>query len=68
MIDWTFALVFRPDITKVGLDGETAFVLREAVVDEMCAAPVGAGGAPVESAAQDPLRLAASENARPGLC
>ena len=44
MIDWTFALMFRPDITKVGLDRDTAFVLREAAVDEMRAAHVGAGG------------------------
>ena len=68
MIDWTFALVFRPDITKVGLDGETAFVLREAAVDEMRAAHVGVGGVPGQSAAKDPLRLAASETQRAGLC
>jgi NADH:ubiquinone reductase (H+-translocating) len=54
MIDWTFALLFRPDITKVGLDGETAFVLREAAVDEMRPAPVGAGGVAGQSAATDP--------------
>ena len=29
MIDWTFALLFRPDIVKVGLDSETASLLRE---------------------------------------
>jgi hypothetical protein len=29
MIDWTFGLVFRPDIVKVGLDSETALLLRE---------------------------------------
>jgi NADH dehydrogenase len=29
MIDWTFALLFRPDIVKVGLDSETALLLRE---------------------------------------
>ena len=29
MIDWTFALLFRPDIVKVGLDSETAWLLRE---------------------------------------
>jgi NADH:ubiquinone reductase (H+-translocating) len=67
MIDWTFALLFRPDITKVGLDGETAFVLREAAVEEMRAANVGAGGAPWQSAANDPLPLAASENGTAGL-
>jgi NADH dehydrogenase len=30
MIDWTFALLFRPDIVKIGLDSETALLLREA--------------------------------------
>jgi NADH dehydrogenase len=29
VIDWTFALLFRPDIVKVGLDSETALLLRE---------------------------------------
>ena len=29
MIDWTFGLLFRPDIVKVGLDSETASLLRE---------------------------------------
>ena len=61
MIDWTFALLFRPDITKVGLDGETAFVLREAAVDEIRDARVGAAGAPGQSDAKDPLPPAASE-------
>ena len=28
MIDWTFALLFRPDIVKISLDSETAFCLR----------------------------------------
>jgi NADH:ubiquinone reductase (H+-translocating) len=29
MIDWTFGLLFRPDIVKIGLDSETASLLRE---------------------------------------
>ena len=29
MIDWTFGLLFRPDIVKVALDSETALLLRE---------------------------------------
>jgi NADH dehydrogenase len=29
MIDWTFALLFRPDIVKVSLDSETVWLLRE---------------------------------------
>jgi hypothetical protein len=39
MIDWTFALLFRPDIVKISLDSEKAMLLREAAVAE----PVGAG-------------------------
>jgi NADH:ubiquinone reductase (H+-translocating) len=35
MIDWTFAFLFRPDITKVSLDSEAALILRDA---EMAAA------------------------------
>ena len=29
MIDWTFGLLFRPDIVKVSFDSETALLLRE---------------------------------------
>lgn len=29
VIDWTFALLFRPDIVKISLDSEAAAVLRE---------------------------------------
>lgn len=29
VIDWTFALLFRPDIVKIGLDSEAALRLRE---------------------------------------
>jgi NADH dehydrogenase len=30
MIDWTFALLFRPDVVKISLDSEMVSVLREA--------------------------------------
>jgi NADH dehydrogenase len=30
MIDWTFALLFRPDIVKISLDSEVALTLRNA--------------------------------------
>jgi NADH dehydrogenase len=30
MIDWTFALLFRPDIVKISLDSETVSLLHEA--------------------------------------
>jgi len=29
MIDWTFALLFRPDVVKISLDTEAALILRE---------------------------------------
>jgi len=29
MSDWTFALLFRPDIVKISLDSETILLLRE---------------------------------------
>ena len=34
MIDWTFALLFRPDVVKVSLDSESALLLREAAAGE----------------------------------
>jgi NADH:ubiquinone reductase (H+-translocating) len=37
MIDWTFALLFRPDIVKVSLDTEAALLLREATSTQMTA-------------------------------
>ena len=35
MIDWTFALLFRPDIVKISLDSETALLLREVVATDL---------------------------------
>jgi NADH dehydrogenase len=32
MIDWTFALLFPPDVVKISLDSEAAMILREAPV------------------------------------
>jgi NADH dehydrogenase len=43
MIEWAFALLFRPDIVKISLDSEAALLLREAANE-----PLQAG---VESAA-----------------
>jgi len=34
MIDWTFSLLFRPDIVKISLDSEAALLLRQAAADE----------------------------------
>ena len=39
MIDWTFALLFRPDIVKINLDSEEVQRLREAVDAEPAAKP-----------------------------
>jgi NADH dehydrogenase len=33
MIDWTFALLFRPDIVKISLDSEAGMLLREVAGD-----------------------------------
>jgi NADH dehydrogenase len=38
MIDWFFALLFRPDIVKISLDSEAALLLREAVEGELVGA------------------------------
>jgi NADH:ubiquinone reductase (H+-translocating) len=34
MIDWTFALLFRPDIVKISLKSEAAWLLRESEADD----------------------------------
>jgi NADH dehydrogenase len=39
MIDWTFALLFRPDVVKVSLDSESVERLREAVATGAVAEP-----------------------------
>jgi NADH dehydrogenase len=38
MIDWTFALLFRPDIVKMSLDSEVSVVQQEAANDELVGA------------------------------
>ena len=45
MIDWFFALLFRPDIVKISLDSEDVERRREAVVVGKVAEPVGQGAA-----------------------
>jgi hypothetical protein len=37
VIDWTFALLFRPDAVKVGLDSETALLLSEVALGDAAA-------------------------------
>ena len=50
MIDWTFGLLFRPDIVKVGLDSETALLLREVVLGDAATGHSDERGAGTESA------------------
>jgi NADH:ubiquinone reductase (H+-translocating) len=60
MIDWAFALLFRPDIVKVGLDSETALLLREVVLGDGAAGQQEEGGARNSSATDGcPLALVA---------
>jgi hypothetical protein len=49
MIDWTFGLLFRPDIVKVGLDSETALLLREMTLSETNDGHSELGGAATNS-------------------
>jgi hypothetical protein len=66
MIDWTFALLFRPDVVKVGLDSETAALLREVALGDADAGPQEEGGARTDSTADgSPLALAQPEVRRP---
>jgi NADH dehydrogenase len=44
MIDWTFALLFRPDIVKVSLDSETALLLHEVAIADATAGRRERGG------------------------
>lgn len=45
MIDWTFALLFRPDIVKISLESEPALLLREAVAEGDIRGPAQPAGA-----------------------
>jgi hypothetical protein len=45
MIDWTFALLFRPDVVKLSLDSEAALLLREAAANA-AEDPVPSAGRP----------------------
>jgi len=58
MIDWTFALLFRPDIVKIGLDSETALLLREAALRDAAGGQQEEGGARTDPATDgSPLAL-----------
>jgi len=65
MIDWTFALLFRPDITKLGLDSETAALLREVELGEVATDQLKSGTAPMmPSINGSALPIAESETQR----
>jgi NADH dehydrogenase len=55
MIDWTFALLFRPDVVKISLDSEAALMLREAE------SPPAGEQVPGGSRAPEPSRDAATD-------
>jgi len=62
MIDWTFALLFRPDIVKISLDSETALLLREVALGDAAAGQWEEGrGLTDSTTAGSPLALAQSE-------
>jgi NADH:ubiquinone reductase (H+-translocating) len=46
MIEWAFALLFRPDIVKISLDSEAALILREAALDDVPLAGAGSTAVP----------------------
>jgi NADH:ubiquinone reductase (H+-translocating) len=52
MSDWTFALLFRPDIVKISLDTETVLLLREAATGD---APESGRGEDISGSAEPPL-------------
>jgi NADH dehydrogenase len=43
MIDWTFALLFRPDIVQISMDHEAAWLLRETASPGGVAEPLDQG-------------------------
>ena len=61
MIDWTFGLLLRPDIVKVGLDSETVLLLREVVLSDTSRRQLDEPGASAESAPLEAL-VDASQN------
>jgi NADH:ubiquinone reductase (H+-translocating) len=61
MSDWTFALLFRPDIVKTSLDTETVLLLHEAATGAAPENGRGQGGS--ESA--EPVRADVSDGTRP---
>jgi NADH dehydrogenase len=50
IIDWTFGMLFRPDVVKVGLDTETASLLREVATRDLGSRQSDKSGTPPEPA------------------
>jgi NADH dehydrogenase len=67
MIDWTFALLFRPDIVKVSLDSETASLLHEVAMADASAGQQEDGGVGTNSADHSQLAVALLPNRRSGV-
>jgi hypothetical protein len=66
MIDWTFVLLLRPDIVKIGLDSETALLLREVALGDAASGQQEEGDARTDSATDGgPLALVRPEVRRP---
>jgi NADH dehydrogenase len=63
MSDWTFALLFRPDIVKISLDTETVLLLREAATGAVTENGRGEG---VSGSAEPPLADVTAPRARGG--
>ena len=54
IIDWTFALLFRPDIVKISLDSEAASLLAEATADGLLLPPQQDARAPATPSTDGP--------------
>ncbi len=60
VIDWTFALLFRPDIVKIGLDSETVLLLRKKSHKVTRPSPICGRGLGPEGGRRRPSASAAS--------
>jgi NADH dehydrogenase len=63
IIDWTFGLLFRPDIVKLGLDSETALLLREVLPAGATTEELRAEGSRTEPASKRKLAALCVEQA-----
>jgi NADH dehydrogenase len=61
MINWAFALLFRPEIVKISLDSEAALILREAAAGDAPVAGARSAAVPVAPPADSSRRQAGRE-------